>query len=150
MYLLLKNPDEQAKLRDNSDLMTSAIEEILRYEPSVPRAWRIVREEVTIGGKNIKVGSLIFPVLSAANRDPVHFSEPDTFNIQREDNKQLAFGYGIHFCLGAPLVRVEGAIAIDAMLKRIPGIKLKNEPNWRPDVAIRSLDSLRILCNSQP
>lgn len=149
MYLLLKNRGEQAKLRNNPDLMTPAIEEILRYEPSVPRAWRIVREDIHIGEQNIKAGSLIFPVLSAANRDPQHFHEPDSFNIQREDNKQLAFGYGIHFCLGAPLARVEGAIAIDAMLKRMPDIHLINEPQWRPDLAIRSLDSLMIRINSQ-
>ena len=109
-----------------------------------------MREDINIRGQHIKAGSLIFPVLSAANRDHDYFPEPDSFNIRREDNKQLAFGYGIHFCLGAPLARVEGAIAIDAMLKRMPDIQLAKEPQWRPDVAIRSLDSLSIRLNSQP
>jgi cytochrome P450 len=144
MYLLLKNREQMQKLRDNPHLIEGAIEEILRYEPSVPRAWRIAREDVFIGEQAIAAGALLFPILSAANRDPVHFPNPDQFDIQREDNKQLAFGYGIHFCLGAPLARVEGAIAIDAILRRLPEIQLNAEPQWRPDLAIRSLNSLSV------
>ena len=144
MYLLLTHPEQTALLRDKPELITSAVEEVLRFEPSVPRAWRLAKADTSIGGQNIAAGSLVFAMLSAANRDPDHFPEPDTFDIQRSDNKQLAFGYGIHFCMGAPLARPEGAIAISKMLERLPKMQLVNEPKWRPDVAIRSLDSLQI------
>ncbi len=144
MYLLLTHPEERQLLQTKPELMPSAVEEILRYEPSVPRAWRIAREDTAIGGQAIEAGALIFPMLSAANRDPSVFTNPDAFSIQREDNKQLAFGYGIHFCLGAPLARVEGAIAIGKMIERLPTMELVNEPQWRHDVAIRSLDALKI------
>ncbi|MEO1165986.1 MAG: cytochrome P450 [Chloroflexota bacterium] len=145
MYLLLTHPEQLSKLQQNPELIESAIEEILRYEPSVPRAWRIVREETVINEQTIDAGSLIFPILSSANRDPQHFQNPDTFDITRQNNKQLAFGYGIHFCSGAPLARVEGAITIDTIIKRLPDIHLSNQPQWRPDVAIRALDSIQII-----
>lgn len=144
MYLLLKHPEQMQLLKDNPNLIESAVEEILRYEPSVPRAWRIAKQDVSIGSETIKAGSLIFPILSAANRDPEHFPHPDVFDIQRNNKKQLAFGYGIHFCLGAPLARVEGAIALKTLIQRLPAMQLANEPRWRPDVAIRSLDKLEI------
>lgn len=144
MFLLLKNPAQKEQLQENPDLIESALEEMLRYEPSVPRAWRIAREDVAINEQSIKAGSLIFPILSAANRDPQQFPNPDNFDIDRTDNKQLAFGHGIHYCLGAPLARVEGAIAIDTLLKRIPEMSFAGNPQWRPDIAIRNLDSLKI------
>lgn len=144
MYLLLKHPEQMRLLQQNLALIPGAVEEILRYEPSVPRTWRIVKEDIMLHQQTIKAGSLIFPILSAANRDPEHFPNPDEFNIQRDNKKQLAFGYGIHFCLGAPLARVEGAIAIEALLRRLPDMQLVNTPQWRPDVAIRSLDSIQI------
>ena len=146
MYLLLQHPDQMQRLQETPELITTAIEEILRYEPSVPRAWRIVKEDTVIDGQRITAGSLIFPILSAANRDPDHFPNPDQFDIQREDNKQLAFGYGIHFCLGAPLARVEGAIAIATLINRLPDLKLQTQPQWRHDVAIRSLENLIVQC----
>ncbi len=144
MYLLLTHPEQLQILQENPDKIASAIEEILRYEPSVPRAWRIAKNDVTLHGQTIKAGSLIFPILSAANRDPKYFIQPDTFDILRQDNKQLAFGYGIHFCLGAPLARVEGTIAIAALLERLPNMQLRTTPQWRPDIAIRSLENLPI------
>lgn len=90
-------------LRQNPALIPGVVEEIVRCAPSVPRAWRIVKEAILMQGQLIKAGSLIFPILSAANRDPEYFPNPDTFDIQHENNPQLAFGYGIHFCLGRRL-----------------------------------------------
>jgi len=149
IYLLLTHPEQMWILQQNPEKIDNAIEEILRFEPSVPRAWRLAKNDVTIGDKLIKAGSLIFPMLSAANRDPQHFSQPDKFLIEREHNKHLAFGYGIHFCLGAPLARVEAAIAIQKLI-HIPRLELKRQASWCHDVAIRRLDSLSIDANRMP
>jgi hypothetical protein len=144
MYLLLKHPEQMRLLQHNPALIPAAIEEILRYEPSVPRAWRIVKNDVLLHDQTINAGALIFPMLSAANRDPAYFPNPDHFDIQRDNHHPLAFGYGIHFCLGAPLARIEGAIAIAALLRRLPAMRFHDVPVWRRDVAIRALESLKI------
>jgi cytochrome P450 len=145
MLALLQHPTQLRHLRDNPSLISAAVEEILRYEPSVPRGWRIATQDVSLRGQVIPQGSLVFPILAAANRDPAHFPDPDRFDIQREGNKQIAFGYGIHFCLGAPLARIEGAVVLTTILKRLPEIQLATDAlNWRHDIAIRSLDSLPV------
>lgn len=147
MLALLQHPDQMQLLRENPLLIQPAVEEMLRYDPSVPRGWRIAKTDVEIGGQTIKQGALIFPMLSAANRDPAVFPDPDQFNIQREQNRHVAFGYGIHFCLGAPLARLEGAIAINTLLKRLPELRLAEDAQltWRHDVAIRSLNALPVV-----
>ena len=100
---------------------------------------------MTLRGQHIPQGALIFPILAAANRDPAQFPDPDRFDIQREGNKHIAFGYGIHFCLGAPLARLEGAVVINTILQRLPEITLVTDTlNWRHDIAIRSLDALPV------
>jgi pimeloyl-[acyl-carrier protein] synthase len=144
MFLLLQNPDQMQQLRNHPNLIDSAIEEVLRCEPSVPRAWRISKAESTVGEQSIPARAMIFPILSAANRDPAHFSNPDVFDIHRQQNKHLAFGYGIHFCLGAPLARVEGATAINAILQKFPKLELAQAPVWQKDIAIRSLRKLMV------
>lgn len=145
MLALLKNPDQMQLLRQQPDLIQPAIEEMLRYDPSVPRGWRIVKQDVTLRGQNISKGALIFPMLAAANRDPEVFDNFDTFDIQRPQNRHLAFGYGIHFCLGAPLARQEGAIAINTLVQRLPNIQLTDAAlTWRHDMAIRSLHNLPV------
>ena len=145
MLALLQHPEEMRLLRENPALINGAVEEMLRYEPSVPRGWRIVKQNVTLRGQHIPQGALIFPILAAANRDPAQFPDPDRFDIQREGNKHIAFGYGIHFCLGAPLARLEGAVVINTILQRLPEITLVTDTlNWRHDIAIRSLDALPV------
>jgi len=142
---LLQHPDQRRLLRENPALMADTIEEMLRYDPSVPRGWRIAREDVTLDGQTIAAGSLVFPILAAANRDPLHFLEPDRFDIQRAQDRHVAFGYGIHFCLGAPLARLEGAVALEALFRRLPEMQLDDSPlSWRHDIAIRSLNSLPV------
>ena len=145
MLALLQHPDQMQLLRDNPALINVAVEEMLRYEPSVPRGWRIVKQNMTLRGQDIPQGALIFPILAAANRDPAQFRDFDRFNIQREGNKHIAFGYGIHFCLGAPLARLEGGVVINTILQRLPEIRLATATlNWRRDIAIRSLDALPV------
>jgi len=142
---LLQHPEQAQILRDNPALMPHAIEEILRYDPSVPRGWRIAKTDVEIGGKTIQTGALIFPILAAANRDPDAFPQPDRFDVQRQPNKHLAFGHGIHYCLGAPLARMEGAVALHKLLQRYPNLQLATDTlTWNHDVAIRSLESLPV------
>ncbi|GAB4514295.1 MAG: cytochrome P450 [Anaerolineae bacterium] len=145
LLALLQHPDQLALLRENPALMPGAVEEMLRYEPSVPRSWRIAKEEVELGGQVIPQGALIFPMLAAANRDPAVFPDPDRFDLQRENNKHVAFGYGIHFCLGAPLARMEVSTALEIVLRRLPNLHLTNTPlSYKRDVAIRSLNSLPV------
>lgn len=145
MLALLQHPDQMRLLRENPALINATIEEVLRYEPSVPRGWRIVKQDVTLRGQTIPQGALIFPILAAANRDPSQFPDPARFDIQREGNKHVAFGYGIHFCLGAPLARLEGGVVINTILQRLPQIQLATDAlHWRHDIAIRSLDALPV------
>jgi hypothetical protein len=146
LLALLRHPDQLAELRDNPALINSAVEEMLRYDPSVPRGWRIATQDVEMRGKTIRKGALLFPILSAANRDPEHFPDPDRFDIRRQPNRHLAFGYGIHFCLGAPLARLEAEVAVNTILRRFPDIQLADAPlTWRRDIAIRSLNALNVV-----
>ena len=100
--------------------MPKAIEEMLRYDPPVQMTVRMPTATTSVGGTEIPAGSLAFILLAAANRDPAHFPNPENFDIARDPNEHVSFGEGIHFCLGAPLARLEGAIAIESMLEQIP------------------------------
>jgi len=145
MLALLQHPDQMAVLRAEPALIDNAVEEMLRYDPSVPRGWRIAKAAVEIGGQTINKGALVFPILAAANRDPAQFPDPDRFDVRREGTKHIAFGYGIHFCLGAPLARLEGAVAVNRLLERLPNLRLDaDQLTWRHDVAIRSLERLPV------
>ncbi len=123
---LLENPDQMQLLRDHLDdppVVQSAIEEMLRYNgPSYMTLPSWAREDVDLGGKRIRKGDTVHAVLHAANRDPAVFDQPDTFNILRYPNKHIAFSQGIHHCLGAPLARLEGAIAITTLLRWMPNL----------------------------
>jgi cytochrome P450 len=142
---LLQHPEQVQLLRETPAMMPQAVEEMLRYDPSVPRGWRIAKQDVELGGETIGQGSLVFPILAAANRDPDAFPQPNRFDIQREMNKHVAFGHGIHYCLGAPLARVEGAVAMQSLLQRFPNLHLSTDSlTWKHDVAIRSLESLPV------
>jgi cytochrome P450 len=142
---LLRNPIEMQKLKDDPSLITGAVEEILRYESSVARAWRLAAEDIKWAGHLIRKGQMVLGSINAANRDPARFPDPDRFDICRADNKHVAFGYGIHFCLGAPLARLEAPFAINAMLRRFPELQLATDaPEWMPDIALRGLKSLPV------
>ena len=124
MLALTRHPDQLERLARSPELMPSAIEEMLRYDGPVQATMRHVRQDMEISGTTVTAGTLVFVLLAAANRDPEQFKEPETFNIARTPNDHLAFGEGIHFCLGAPLARMEGAIAIGALLARHQRIRL--------------------------
>jgi cytochrome P450 len=126
MLALGRNPGAMAALRSRPDLMRGAIEEMLRYDGPVQATFRTATRDTTIGGTPITAGMFVFVITAAANRDPAKFKDPEKFDIARESNEHMAFGDGIHFCIGAPLARMEGSIAIGAALERFPHLRLKN------------------------
>jgi cytochrome P450 len=145
---LLQHPDQLQKLKDDPSLIKPAVEELLRYDGPVETSTeRFAREDIDIGGTVIPRGEMVLVVLAAADHDPQRFSDPDELDITRTDNRHLAFGKGIHHCLGAPLARMEGQIAISTLLRRMPNLRLKGSSeslSWRPGMILRGLRGLPV------
>ena len=145
---LLQHPDQLRKLKEDPSLIKPAVEELLRYDGPVETSTeRFAREDVEIGGQVIPRGDMVLVVLAAADHDPERFPDPDALDITRTDNRHLAFGKGIHHCLGAPLARMEGEIAISTLLRRMPNLRLKGSPeslSWRPGMILRGLRGLPV------
>jgi cytochrome P450 len=142
---LLRHPGELRRLRETPGLIASAVEELLRYDGPVQRTARIPSTDVTIGGRTIGKGEMVMPFIGAADRDPAQFTDPDRLDLARTDNRHIAFGWGMHFCLGAPLARVEGQIAIDALVRRLPKLELvTDEPEYRQSLTLRGLKTLPV------
>jgi len=151
LYLLLREPAEMAKLTADLSLVPSAVEELLRCESPVQHTARIAPEDVVLAGKNIRKGQSVIAVMAAANRDPERFPDPARVDIERKDNRHLAFGWAAHFCFGAPLARMEGQIAFQALLGRLPGITLvKGTLEWRENLGLRGLKALPIHFQTAP
>ncbi|KOX01767.1 MULTISPECIES: cytochrome P450 family protein [unclassified Streptomyces] len=133
---LLTHPDQLTLLREHPELLPDAIEEFLRFDgPVSPGIARFAREDVEIAGVRVPRGATVLIASAIADRDPARFPEPDRLDITRRDNGHLAFGHGIHYCLGAPLARLEGQIAIGTVLRRLPDLALAVPPTeltWRP------------------
>ena len=130
-YLLLSHAQQWNRLKSEPSLLSSAIEEILRYESPVARQPRLMKHDAQLSGKHIKKEQVVFQMLNAANRDPDYFADPDTFDIGRQQNRHIAFGSGIHFCVGAILSRTEGQIVFDTLRNRAPSMRLVNDvPAW--------------------
>ena len=145
MLALLRHPDQLRLLRERPDLIGSAVEELLRYDGPVQRTARIPSADVTFGGRTIKAGEMVMPFIGAADRDPAQFPDPDRLDITRADNRHIAFGWGIHFCLGAPLARVEGQLAINTLAQRLPQLALAtDQPEHRQSLTLRGLTSLPV------
>ena len=146
LLALHRNPDQLALLKANPSLITNAIEEFLRYDSSVQLTGRTTLEDVEdLGGKRIPKGDTVLCLLGSANRDPAVYPHgPDQLDITRPNVKPLSFGGGIHFCLGAQLARIEAEIAINTLLRRIPGLRLDDaeNPEWRPTFVLRGLKRL--------
>jgi pimeloyl-[acyl-carrier protein] synthase len=142
---LLRHPDQLRRLRDNPALIGTAVEELLRFDGPVQRTARIPSEDVVINGRKIPKGEMVMPFIGAADRDPAQFSDPDRLDIGRADNRHIAFGWGIHFCLGAPLARVEGQIAINTLVQRFPQLALATDnPEFHQSLTLRGLKSLPV------
>ena len=142
---LLRHPDQLEKLRVDPSLIPSATEELLRYESPSQHTVRLAPEDTELGGKEIRKRQAVRAVMAAANRDPERFPDPDRLDITRQDNRHVAFGYGAHFCFGAPLARIEGQIALEEMVRWFPHWSLEPGPLvWRTNSGLRGLTSLRV------
>ncbi|MFN2484199.1 MAG: cytochrome P450 [Candidatus Limnocylindria bacterium] len=146
LLTLLRQPDQLERLRSDPTLMPSAVEELLRYESPSQHTARLAPAEAVLGGKEIPEGAAVIAVMGAANRDPERFGDPDRVELDRQDNRHLAFGWASHFCFGAPLARMEGQIAFETLLTRFSELSLADEAiRWRPNLGLRGLTELHVL-----
>ena len=142
---LLRNPDQMEQLRNDPSIIQIAVEELLRYESPSQYTGRLAPEDVELGGKKIGKRQAVLAVMGAANRDPERFPDPDRLDLTRKDNRHVAFGWGAHFCFGAPLARIEGQIAFATILRRLPGLRLEPGPIvWRNNLGLRGLTALPV------
>jgi cytochrome P450/predicted ATPase/class 3 adenylate cyclase len=145
LLALLQHPEQLARLRVQPELIPGAVEELLRYDSPVQRTARVAAVDVELGGVLIPKHSLVVAAIGAANRDPQQFADPDRLDVTRTDNHHVAFGFGIHFCLGAALARFEAQITIATLLHRLPGLALTDfKPAWRESSTLRGLTSLPV------
>ena len=142
---LLRHPDQLRRLQQDPTLIRSAVDELLRYDSPVQKVTRIVVGQLEVGGQILSDGEFVSPVLAAGNRDPDYFPDPDRLDLGRANNRHLSFGNGPHFCLGASLARLESEIAISALTRRLPALRLATETiTWRPKPAFRGLETLPV------
>jgi pimeloyl-[acyl-carrier protein] synthase len=143
---LLRHPEELERLRADPGLMRTAIEELLRFDGPVQLTTRYAAEQVELDSYTIQPGDWIQFILGAANRDPAQFPEPDRLDLSRRPNRHIGFGHGIHFCLGAPLARTQGQIAISTLITRFPNLTLADDRiEWRHNPILRGLKRLQLV-----
>ena len=147
LLTLLRRPAELERLRDEPELMPSAVEELLRYESPSQHTARLAPEGAVLGGTEIPAGAAVIAVMGAGNRDPERFVDPDRLDLAREGNRHLAFGWASHFCFGAPLARMEGQIAFETLLARFPTLSMApaEDVRWRPNLGLRGLTELHVV-----
>jgi cytochrome P450 len=141
---LLGQPDQLAAVRDDPVLVPTAVEELIRYDSPLQLFERTATADTEIGGVVVEEGTKIAALLGAANRDPAVFAAPDRLDVSRPDNPHLGFGAGIHFCVGAPLARVELQASLATLLRRFPALALAEAPQRRPEFVIRGVRSLPV------
>ena len=142
---LLRNPDQLQRLRDDPSVARSGVEELLRYDPPVQLTGRVALEDIELDGATVEAGTFALLLLASANRDPDAFPDPDRLDLGRTDNHHLAFGFGAHFCLGAPLARLEGEIALTTLVRRCPDLALAiDTPRYKENLILRGLAELPV------
>lgn len=146
IYRLLQYPGQLAKFKANWDSAPKVVEEVLRFDPPVQFDGRICVEAAEVGGFTVQPGQFVLMLIGAANRDPSVFEDPDTFDVTRDATGHMAFGYGIHFCLGAPLARIEGQIALRSLFQRFPNLRLQSDatPKYREQITLRGISELPV------
>jgi cytochrome P450 len=143
---LLQNPGQREALTSNPELIVPAVEELLRYDSPVQKMGRIALADIHIAGKQIKKGQFVCFSFAAGNRDPEQFESPEQLDITRNPNRHLAFGHGLHYCVGAALARLEGQIVVNSVLRCLPKLKLANENlEWYRNFTLRGLKSLPVI-----
>jgi cytochrome P450 len=147
LYALLTHQDQLARLREDPELVRSAVEELLRFDSPVQLDARHAFTDVTIGGQAVREGETVMTMLGAANRDPDHFTDPARFDVGRDEGPPLSFGSGIHYCLGAALARVEAQVVLERLLARFATMELATDqkPVWRNRITIRGMTSLPVV-----
>lgn len=160
LFALFTHPGQRAALQaalaadPRPDLLATGVEELLRYDGPVELAtWRFAAEPLELAGRQIAVGEPVLVVLAAADRDPDRFAAPDTLDLARRDNPHLGFGHGIHYCIGAPLARLEGRAALATLLTRLPDLTLDADPadlSWRGGLIMRGLRTLPVTFTPEP
>ena len=149
LLALLRNRDQYALIEQDPTLAGAAIEEILRYDGPIGTTTRVALEDVAMGGRTIERGDRVFAMIHAANRDPRQFDEPHRFDIRRGENRHIVFGYGIHFCLGAPLARMEGEVGLAALVRKLRNVELLDpDPPWHDSLVLRGVSALPIACQA--
>jgi cytochrome P450 len=148
---LIRNPDEAVRWRNDPKLTESAVEEMLRIEGPTGAMVRVALEDVELHGRKIKTGQRVYIMQHAANRDARVFPDPDRFDIGRQDNRQMTFGHGIHFCIGAPLARLEAQIAFPRLLAAFSSIELDvDEPDWLDSIIFRGMRTMPLKLRAAP
>jgi cytochrome P450 len=145
LLALLEHPDQLARLRDDPGLLSTAVEEFMRFDSPLQLFERTATTDVQVGGVTVREGQKVAALLGAANRDPAVFPDPDRFDVGRTDNPHITFGAGVHFCIGAPLARVELQASFGALLERTSRLELGGEPVRRPEFVIRGLAELPVV-----
>jgi cytochrome P450 len=143
-YALFRNPGQLARLRADPGLLDTGLDELMRYDTPLQMFERWVLESVEVAGQTIPRGQEVALLFGSANHDPARFAEPGTLDLGRTDNPHLSFGAGIHYCLGAPLAKVELRAVFETLLRRAPGLALARTPEWNPGYVIRGLASLPV------
>jgi cytochrome P450 len=142
---LLHFPDALQRLIEEPNLLGSAIEELLRYDGPSKMEVRMAAADIEMRGQTIREGDQVYLIQAAANRDPNVFTDPNGLDLGRNPNKHCGFGFGIHYCLGAPIARLEGSIAIDALIRNLPGLRIGPEPEqWHPTLISRGMQSFTV------
>lgn len=145
LLTLLRNPQALSRMRSEPEILDSAIEELLRYDPPIQYTARIAPADTQMRGKIIRQGAAVMAVMAAANRDPARFPNPDRLDLARHDNRHLSFGWAAHYCFGAPLARMEAQIAFRMLLDRLDNIQpASNSLTWRGNTGLRGLSALPI------
>jgi cytochrome P450 len=145
LLALLQHREQMELLKSRPGLLAPAIEEMLRYDNPVQITYRSALEDANIKGRSIRKGDLVNSIIGSANRDPQRFSNPDSFDITRNQGRHLGVGIGIHFCIGAPLVRLEAEIAFETILRRFPSIGLATDAlEWQEHPIFRGLKTLPV------
>ncbi len=147
---LLEHPDQLAQLSSNHDLLPAAIEEVLRYRSPLQAVFRQTRSDIEVGGQVIPHGKLVLPLIGSANRDPRHFPDAACFRITRDPNPHIAFGHGVHFCLGASLARLEAKVALGDLLSRMEDLEFAGNEPWEPRPAFHVHGPTRLPIRFKP